>query len=80
MTNHSASKTPVKLNSYSKNKLVSSIWIPGGVEKQRLTFDKTKIDKIVINPEQLVLETNTNNNNIKLNNSFTKRDRKLSLV
>ena len=79
MTNHSATKTPVKLNSYSKNKLVSSIWIPGGVEKQRLTFDKTKIDKIVINPEQLVLETNTNNNNITLNNSFTKRDRKLRL-
>ena len=79
ITNHTATQTPVKLNSYSKNKLLSSIWMPGGVKKQLLVFDKTKIDKLVINPEQLVLETNTNNNNIRLNNIFTKRDRKLHL-
>ena len=76
LTNHTKSQNPVKLNSYSKNTLVSSIWIPGGIEKQRLTFDKTEVDKVVLNPDQLVLETNINNNNIWLNKSFAKRDRR----
>ena len=79
LTNHTKSQNPVKLNSYSKNQLVSSVWLPGWVEKQRLTFDKTEVDKIVLNPDQLVLEINTNNNNILLNNSFAKRDRRFRL-
>jgi hypothetical protein len=78
-TNHTKSQNPVKLNSYSKHQLVSSVWLPGWVEKQRLTFDKTEVDKIVLNPDQLVLEINTNNNNIRLNNSFAKRDRRFRL-
>ena len=78
-TNHTKSQNPVKLNSYSKNQLVSSVWLPGWVEKQRLTFDKTEVDKIVLNPDQLVLEINTNNNNILLNNIFAKRDRRFRL-
>ena len=79
LTNHTKSQNPVKLNSYSKNELVSSIWISGGIEKQQLTFDQTQVDKIVLNPEQLVLETNVNNNNIWLNKSFAKRDRRFRL-
>jgi hypothetical protein len=79
LTNHTKSQNPVKLNSYSKNELVSSVWLPGGVEKQRLSFDQTQVDKIVLNPDQLVLEINTNNNNIRLNNSFTKRARRFRL-
>lgn len=79
LTNHTKVQIPIRLNSYSKNKLVSSIWMSSGIEKQRLTFDKTEVDKIVLNPEQLVLEINTNNNNISLNNSFTKRDRRFRL-
>ena len=79
LTNHTKSQNPVKLNSYSKNELVSSVWFPGGVEKQRLSFDQTQVDKIVLNPDQLVLEINTNNNNIRLNNSFTKRARRFRL-
>ena len=78
-TNHNKSQNPVKLNSYSKNELVSSIWMSGGIEKQQLTFDETQIDKIVLNPEQLALETNVNNNNIWLNKSFAKRDRRFRL-
>ena len=76
LTNHTKSQNPVKLNSYSKNDLVSSIWMSGGIEKQQLTFDQTQVDKIVLNPEQLALETNVNNNNIWLNKSFVKRDRR----
>ena len=79
LTNHTKSQNPVKLNSYSKNELVSSVWLPGGVEKQRLSFDQTQVDKIVLNPDQLVLEINTNNNNIRLNNSFTKWARRFRL-
>jgi len=79
LTNHTKSQTPIKLNSYYKHQLVSSVWLPGLVEKQRLTFDKTEVDKIVLNPDQLVLEINTNNNNIRLNNGFAKRDRRFRL-
>ncbi len=79
LTNHTKSQNPVKLNSYSKNELVSSIWMSGGMEKQQLTFDQTQVDKIVLNPEQFVLETNVNNNNIWLNKSFAKRDRRFRL-
>ena len=79
MTNHTNAQNPIKLNSYSKHQLVSSVWLPGGAVEQRLSFDQTKIDKIVLNPDQLVLEVNTNNNNIILNNSFTKRDRRFRL-
>ena len=79
LTNHTKSQNPVKLNSYSKNELVSSIWMSRGTEKQRLIFDKKEVDKIVLNPEQLVLETNINNNNILLNKSFAKRNRRYRL-
>ena len=79
LTNHTKAQNPMRLNSYSKHQLVSSVWLPGGVEKQHLSFDQTQVDKIVLNPNQLVLEVNTNNNNICLNNSFAKRDKKLRL-
>ena len=79
LRNHTKAQNPVKVNNYSKNELVSSVWLPGGVEKQRLSFDQTEIDKIVLNPDQLVLEVNTNNNNIRLNNCFTKRARRFRL-
>ena len=79
LTNHTKAQNPIRVNSYSKQQLVSSIWLPGGVEKQRLSFDQTQVDKIVLNPDQLVLEVNTNNNNIRLNNSFTKRARRFHL-
>jgi hypothetical protein len=79
LTNHTKAQNPIRVNSYSKQQLVSSIWLPGGVEKQRLSFDQTQVDKIVLNPDQLVLEVNTNNNNIRLNNSFTKRARRFRL-
>ena len=79
LTNHTKVQNPIKLNSYSKQKLVSSVWLTGGVQKQRLSFDLSEIDKIVLNPDQLVLEINTNNNNIRLNNSFAKRDKRIRL-
>ena len=79
LTNHTNAQNPIKLNSYSKHQLVSSVWIPAGTVQQHLSFDQTKIDKIVLNPNQLVLEVNTNNNNILLNNSFTKRDKRFRL-
>jgi hypothetical protein len=79
LTNHTKAQNPVRVNSYSKHQLVSSVWLPGGVEKQRLSFDQTQVDKIVLNPDQLVLEINTNNNNIRLNNSFSKRDKRFRL-
>ena len=74
LINHTKAQNPLKLSSYSKNKLVSSIWLPGGIEKQRLKFDIREVDKVVLNPEQFVLETNVNNNNILLKNNFTNRD------
>ena len=74
LINHTKAQNPLKLSSYSKNRLVSSIWLPGGIEKQRLKFDITEVDKVVLNPEQSVLETNVNNNNILLKNNFTNRD------
>ena len=79
LINHTKAQNPIKANSYLKQRLVSSVWLPGGVEKQRLSFDQTQVDKIVLNPDQLVLEINTNNNNIRLNNSFTKRARRFRL-
>ena len=79
LVNHTKAQNPIKLNSYAKDKLVSSVWLPGGEEKQRFTYDRTKVDKIVVNPDQRVLEVNTNNNNIRLNNSFTTRERKLRM-
>ena len=79
LTNHTKAQNPIRLNSYSKHQLVSSVWLPGGVERQRLSFDQTQVDKIVLNPDQLVLEINTNNNNIRLNNGFIKRDRRFRL-
>ena len=79
LTNHTKAQNPIRVNSYSKKQFISSVWLPGGVEKQRLSFDQTQVDKIVLNPDQLVLEINTNNNNILLNNSFTKRSRRLRL-
>ena len=79
LTNHTKAQNPIRVNSYSKQQLVSSVWLPGGVEKQRLSFDQAQVDKIVLNPDQLVLEINTNNNNIRLNNSFTKRARRFRL-
>ena len=79
LTNHTKAQNPIRVNGYSKHHLVSSVWLPGGVKKQRLSFDQTEVDKIVLNPDQLVLEINTNNNNIRLNNRFAKRDRRFRL-
>lgn len=79
LVNRTKAQNPVKLNSYAKDKLVSSIWLSGGVEKQRLTYDRTEVDKIVVNPDQRVLEVNTNNNNIRLNKSLITRERKFRL-
>ena len=79
VTSHTRTQNPVKLNSYLKDQLVSSVWLEGGAEKQHLVFDKREVDKIVLNPDQRVLEINTNNNNIRLNSSFAKRDRKIRL-
>jgi len=79
LTNHTNAKNPIRLNTYSNHQLVSSVWLQGGFEKQQLSFDQTEVDKIVLNPDQLVLEINTNNNNIRLNKRFAKRDRRFRL-
>lgn len=79
LVSHTKAQNPVKLNSYAKDKLVSSVWLPGGEEKQSFTYDRAKVDKIVVNPDQRVLEVNTNNNNIRLNKSLTTRERKLRM-
>ena len=79
LINPTKAKNPVNLNSYSGGKLVSSVWLTGGKEKQYFDFNAKNVDKIIVNPDQYVLETNTNNNSLLIGKKFIKREKRFRL-
>lgn len=79
LINPTKAKNPVNLNSYSGGDLVSSVWLTGGKEKQYFDFNATEVDKIIVNPDQYVLETNTNNNSLLIGKGFSKREKRFRL-
>ncbi|GIR50840.1 MAG: hypothetical protein CM15mP59_5820 [Flavobacteriaceae bacterium] len=46
---------------------------------RRFSFEYKEVDKIVVNPNQFVLETNTNNNSLLLGKQFKKRQKRFRL-
>ncbi|MEE3019902.1 MAG: hypothetical protein VX313_01490, partial [Bacteroidota bacterium] len=64
---------------YQDGKLISSVWVTEGKETEDFLLSTKEVDKIVVNPNQFVLETNTNNNSLLLGNQFKKRQKRFRL-
>ena len=78
LLNHTKAKNPVNVSTYQDDQLISSVWVTGGKETEDFLLSTKEIDKIVVNPNQLVLETNTNNNSL-LGKQFKKRQKRFRL-
>lgn len=79
LINKTAAKNPVKLDYYLDHQIISARWLTGGKKSQILSIDKHKVDRIVINPDQDVLEVNVNNNNLDFSPNFSKRQARFRL-
>lgn len=79
LINRTKAQNPVNLSSYQDDKLVSSVWLTGGKETEDFLLNTKEVDKIVVNPDQFVLETNTNNNSLLLGKTFKKRQKRFRL-
>ena len=79
LINHTKAQNPVNLSTYQDDQLISSVWVTGGKETEDFLFSTKEVDKIVVNPNQFVLETNTNNNSLLLGNQLNKRHKRFRL-
>ena len=67
------------MSTYQDDQLISSVWVTGGKESEDFLLNTKEVDKIVVNPNQFVLETNTNNNSLLLGKTFKKRQKRFRL-
>ena len=79
LINYTKAQNPVNVSTYQDDQLISSVWVTGGKEKEDFLLSTKEVDKIVVNPNQFVLETNTNNNSLLLGKQFRKRQMRFRL-
>ena len=79
LVNLTKAKNPVNVSTYQDDQLISSVWVTGGKETEVFLLSTKEVDKIVVNPNQLVLETNTNNNSLLIGKQFKKRQKRFRL-
>jgi hypothetical protein len=79
LINHTKAQNPVNVCTYQDDQLISSVWVTGGEETEDFLLNTKEVDKIVVNPNQFVLETNTNNNSLVLGKPFKKRQKRFRL-
>ena len=79
LINHTKAKNPVNVSIYQDDQLISSVWVTGGKKTEDFLLSKKDIDKIVVNPNQFVLERNTINNSLILGKQFNKRQKRFRL-
>jgi hypothetical protein len=77
--NRTSSTTPIPIALLKGDSLVHTMWLSGGLYSQNLRIENQFADKIVINPDQDIVEVNLNNNNIKSKGSKSLRNIKFSL-
>lgn len=79
LVNLTKAKNPVNVSTYQDDQLISSVWVTGGKETEVFLLSTKEVDKIVVNPNQFVLETNTNNNSLLIGKQFKKRQKRFRL-
>jgi hypothetical protein len=77
--NRTSSNTPIPVALLKGDSLVHTMWLSGGLSSQNLRIENQFADKIVINPDQDIVEINLNNNNLKTKGSKSLRNLKVSL-
>ena len=78
ITNQTESKMPIPLALFKKDSLVHTMWMKGGEAVQNLRLENRFADRVVLNPDEDIVEINLNNNNLKVGSSGFRRKTKIS--